>query len=69
MSVVRAEMSARVWQLPVADGTVVEAGDVIAVLESMKMEIPVVSPTSGTLALRVAEGAEIAEGDPIAEVG
>jgi biotin carboxyl carrier protein len=68
MTTVLAEMSARVWQLPVPDGTRVEAGEVIAVLESMKMEIPVLAPVAGSLSLRVTEGAEVAEGDPIAEV-
>lgn len=69
MTSIRAEMSARVWQLPIPNGTPVEPGDVVAVLESMKMEIPVTAPVGGTLTLLVTEGAEVAEGDPIAEVG
>jgi acetyl-CoA carboxylase biotin carboxyl carrier protein len=68
MTRILAEMSARVWQLPVADRTQVEAGEVVAVLESMKMEIPVTAPVSGLLVLLVQEGAEVTEGDPIAEV-
>ena len=68
MTRILAEMNARVWQLPIADQSTVEAGAVVAVLESMKMEIPVTTPVSGTLTLLVAEGTEVAEGDVIGEV-
>ena len=68
MDVVTAEMSATVWKLMVADGDRVAAGDVIAVLESMKMEIPVDAPASGTVHFLAEEGAEIAEGGAIAEI-
>jgi biotin carboxyl carrier protein len=66
---VRAEMVANVWKILVADGDEVAAGDTIAILESMKMEIPVEAGESGTVTLHVAEGEVVQEGDLIAEIG
>ena len=43
-------VSGSVWQLQVAEGDHVNAGDLLLVLESMKMEIPVFAPTTGTIA-------------------
>src|SRR2546430_620050 len=47
---VRAEITANVWQVHVEVGQAVGVGDTIAILESMKMEIPVESPAGGTVA-------------------
>ena len=44
---VRAEMVANVWKIVVAEGDQVEDGDTIAILESMKMEIPVIAEAAG----------------------
>lgn len=66
--IVSADMGASVWALSVPDGAIVKAGDVIAVLESMKMEIPVEAPISGTVKFIVAEGAEVSAGGTIAEI-
>jgi biotin carboxyl carrier protein len=67
---VRAEMVANVWKVVVAEGDPVEEGDTLVILESMKMEIPVVAEGSGTVQeLRVAEGDVVQEGDVIAVVG
>jgi acetyl-CoA carboxylase biotin carboxyl carrier protein len=64
---VRAEMVANVWKVLVAAGDSVEDGDTLVILESMKMEIPVIAEASGTVAeLRVAEGDVVQEGDIIA---
>ena len=64
---VRAEMVANVWKVLVAAGDSVEDGDTLVILESMKMEIPVIAESSGTVAeLRVAEGDVVQEGDIIA---
>jgi biotin carboxyl carrier protein len=68
MDIVTAEMNATVWKLTVVEGQHVEAGDVIAILESMKMEIPVESTSAGTVHFLVQEGSEIAEDGAIAEV-
>ena len=67
---VRAEMVANVWKVVAAEGAAVEDGDTIVILESMKMEIPVLAEVSGTLTrLAVAEGDVVQEGDLIAVIG
>ncbi len=66
---VRAEMVANVWKVLVAAGDTVEDGDTLVILESMKMEIPVLAEVDGTVAeLRVAEGDVVQEGDIIAVI-
>ena len=67
---VRAEMVANVWKVVVSAGDAVEDGDTLVILESMKMEIPVVAESSGTVQeLRVNEGDVVQEGDVIAVIG
>jgi acetyl-CoA carboxylase biotin carboxyl carrier protein len=67
---VRAEMVANVWKVVVAQGATVEDGDTLVILESMKMEIPVLAESSGTVQeLRVNEGDVVQEGDVIAVIG
>jgi acetyl-CoA carboxylase biotin carboxyl carrier protein len=67
---VRAEMVANVWKIVVAEGDDVEDGDTIVILESMKMEIPVLAEVSGKVSrLGVAEGDVVQEGDLIAVIG
>ncbi|HEV2369628.1 MAG TPA: biotin/lipoyl-binding carrier protein [Acidimicrobiales bacterium] len=69
MTEVRAEITANVWQVHVEVGQQVSEGDTIAILESMKMEIPVESPASGRVsALHVAPEAQVQEGDLIAVI-
>ena len=64
MAEVRAEIAANVWQVPVADGQEVSEGEELVILESMKMEIPVEAPASGTVTdLRVAPDDQVQEGD------
>jgi biotin carboxyl carrier protein len=66
---VRAEMVANVWKVVANQGDSVEDGDTLVILESMKMEIPVLAEGSGTLTeLRVAEGQVVQEGDVIAVI-
>jgi acetyl-CoA carboxylase biotin carboxyl carrier protein len=67
---VRAEMVANVWKVVAAEGQQVDAGDTLVILESMKMEIPVLAEEAGTLSkLHVAEGDVVQEGDLIAVLG
>ena len=69
MAEVRAEMVANVWKVVAAQGDHVDDGDTLVILESMKMEIPVLAESSGTLAkLAVAEGDVVQEGDLIAVI-
>jgi len=46
---VESEVTGNVWKVLLEPGAAVAAGDVIMILESMKMEIPVESPVAGTL--------------------
>jgi len=69
MSEVRAEMVANVWKVVAAEGDSVADGDMLVILESMKMEIPVLAEDAGTLTkLAVAEGDVVQEGDLIAVI-
>lgn len=64
MAEVCAEMVANVVQLVVNESDVVAAGDTLLVLESMKMEIPVLAEVGGTVAeVKVREGDVVQEGD------
>ena len=47
---VASEVTGSVWKVEVAPGAQVAAGDVLLILESMKMEIPVEAPAAGTVA-------------------
>jgi acetyl-CoA carboxylase biotin carboxyl carrier protein len=69
MAEVYAEMVANVWKVLVTEGEPIDEGDTIVILESMKMEIPVLAEESGTVArLGVAEGGVVQEGDVIAVI-
>lgn len=69
MSEIRSEMVANVWKVLVAEGDSVNDGDTVAILESMKMEIPVIAEGSGTVSrVAVAEGDAIDEGAVIVEL-
>ncbi len=67
---IRAEMVANVWKVVVAEGDAVSDGDTLVILESMKMEIPIISEYTGTVTgLHVSEGDVVQEGDVIAVIG
>ena len=64
---VRTEVAGTVWKIAAAAGTTLAAGDVILVMESMKMEIPIEAPRAGKLLeLLVAEGDVLKEDDVVA---
>ncbi len=66
---IRAEMVANVWKVVAKEGDTVEDGTELVILESMKMEIPVVAESGGTLSkLAVNEGDVVQEGDLIAVI-
>ena len=55
--------------VPLAQGATVARGDVLVVLESMKMELQITAPADGVLdALHVAAGDQVALGDVLAHV-
>jgi biotin carboxyl carrier protein len=67
MAEVRAEIAANVWQVIAEEGRTVAEGDELVILESMKMEIPVVVVVPGVVReLYVEAGQQVQEGDLIA---
>ncbi len=59
---VESEVQGNVWKIEVAEGDQVAQGDVLIVLESMKMEIPVEAPAAGVVTeLRVREEQAVEE--------
>jgi len=63
-AVVVAEMVANVMKIAVSPGDRLAAGDAVVLLESMKMEIPVLTETGGTVtSVKVSEGDVVQEGD------
>jgi acetyl-CoA carboxylase biotin carboxyl carrier protein len=64
-----AEMVANVLSIAVAPGDRVAAGDTVVLLESMKMEIPVLVDAPGAVrAVKVAPGDVVQEGDVLVEL-
>ena len=64
MTNVEAHITGTVWKIVVAVGDEVADGDTVAILESMKMEMPVEAEDSGQVAeIRCEEGQSVAEGD------
>ncbi len=67
MAEVRAEIAANVWQVIAEEGQTVAEGDELVILESMKMEIPVIVVIPGVVReLHVEPGQQVQEGDLIA---
>ena len=61
---VKSEIAGSVWKIEVAVGDSVAEDDPLVILESMKMEIPLLAPRSGVVReILVVEGEAIAEGD------
>ena len=66
---VESEVQGSVWKIEVAVGERVAAGDVLIILESMKMEIPVESPVAGVVSeLRVTVEAAVDEEEIVAVI-
>ena len=64
---VSASVPGKVLKVVASVGQAVKAGDNIVILESMKMEIPVVAPQDGTVAsIDTSEGASVENGDTLA---
>ena len=66
---IHAEMVANVWKVVAKAGDAVEEGDTLVILESMKMEIPVIVESDGVVKqIAVNEGDVVQEGDLIAVI-
>jgi len=61
---VKAEMAGTIFKIEVNVGDAVSEGDVLLLMESMKMEIPLIAPDSGVVKeIKVGEGDVVQEGD------
>ena len=70
MMILHSEVTGTVWKIEAPVGTPVAEGDVVVIVESMKMEIPIAAPCAGLLReVLVAEGEPVSEGQPLAVVG
>ncbi|SKA79426.1 Biotin-requiring enzyme [Agreia bicolorata] len=58
---IRADLSANVWKIVVTEGQVVAEDDALMILESMKMEIPVYAPSTGTVVTLAVKEGELVE--------
>ena len=66
MTDVEAHITGTVWKIECAVGDTIEEGDTVAILESMKMEMPVEAEDDGTVSeILVAEGQAVSEGDAL----
>lgn len=69
MAHVEAHITGTIWKIECAVGDTIEEGDTVAILESMKMEMPVEAEDSGTVArILCEEGQAVNEGDPLIEL-
>jgi len=69
MTEVRAHITGTVWKIEKAAGSTVAEGDVIIILESMKMEMPIESPCDGVIEnILIKEGEAVDEGKVVAVV-
>lgn len=69
MTEVKAELVGSVWKVEVAPGHEVGEDDVLLIIESMKMEIPVTAPVAGRVAeVKVVEGDVVREGQVLAVI-
>ena len=65
-----APMPGTILKVNVTQGQAVKEGDVLCVLEAMKMENDIIAPKSGTVTQVVtAKGASVSSGDPLVVIG
>lgn len=66
---IKSEVAGTVWKVEKAAGESVQREDVLIIIESMKMEIPITTPIDGQIVkIVVAEGDQVSEGQVIAIV-
>ena len=63
----KSEVSGFIWKVETTPGQRVVKGDTLVIIESMKMEIPVVAEADGTvISISVEEGGAVNEGNTVA---
>ena len=68
--VIKAHITGTVWKIEVKVGDAVSEGTVVAILESMTMEMPVESEDEGKVeTIHVTEGQAVSEGEPLVTLG
>ena len=68
--VVAAPMPGTIVKVNVTQGQAVKAGDVLCVLEAMKMENDISAPKDGTVSqVVISKGANVSSGDPLVVIG
>jgi len=66
---IKSEITGKIWKVEATVGQRVQADDQLVVIESMKMEIPVLAPHDGVVSeIRVAEGQDVLEGQVVAVI-
>ena len=66
---VKAEITGKVWKIVTQPGQQLAEEETILIMESMKMEIPIVAPVKATLKeILVKEGQEVSEGQDLAVI-
>jgi len=66
---IQSEVTGTVWKIETKVGDAISEGDTLMILESMKMEIPVISTESGKLVeITVKEEEPVAEGQTVAVI-
>lgn len=66
---IKAHITGTAWRIEVKPGDTLEEGDVVVVLESERMELPVEAEEAGTVAvILVSEGQPVTQGQPLVEL-
>ena len=66
MTQVEAHITGTIFKIETSVGAQVNTGDVLVIIESMKMEMPVEAPCSGRVSeIRVEEGQSVEEGETL----
>jgi acetyl-CoA carboxylase biotin carboxyl carrier protein len=66
---VRSEVAGTVWKVEKLVGDTVQREDILIIVESMKMEIPITSPANGRISMMaINEGDQISEGTIISTI-
>lgn len=63
MTEIKAELVGNVWKVVAKAGDKVEEDDILVILESMKMEIPVTAPAAGTVTRILVEEGDLVQQD------